>query len=42
MRYISNQTLRLSPEERLNFYESTNELVKVAYRENDNPRGIQK
>lgn len=42
MRYISNQTLRLSPEERLNFYESTNEIVKIAYRENDNPRGIQK
>lgn len=42
MHYISNQTLRLTPEEQLNFWESTKELVKVAYHRNDNPRGIQK
>ncbi len=42
MHYISNQTLRLTPEERLNFWKSTKELVEVAYRRNDNPRGMRK
>lgn len=42
LNYVHNQILRLSPEEQLNFYKSTEEIVRAVYNENDNSKGMHK